>query len=240
MANATKIKLIVGRCSQNHFCASVLEPTTKPRKKLAFTLAEVLITLGIIGIVAAMVIPSLVSNYQERYTVTRLRKTYAILQQAIKLSISENGEPGGWNIPHSHTTTNARKAAAYIVPYLKIVKDCNTRSGCIAYTKKVKLLNGKQHNINYDTDNRYYKIILADSTYLVIRAPLNTDPDGRIMGIFTDINGPKEPNTVGKDIFSFGIQDNILFPGGIRGDYTDCQKNGQGWSCTDYVLKTVI
>ena len=46
-------------------------------KKAAFTLAEVLITLGIIGIVAAMTIPTLVSNYQKKVLKTQFTKKYA-------------------------------------------------------------------------------------------------------------------------------------------------------------------
>ena len=51
----------------------------KFNKAKAFTLSEVLITLGIIGIIAAMTLPSLVGRYQEKVTVTRLKKYYSIL-----------------------------------------------------------------------------------------------------------------------------------------------------------------
>ena len=53
-------------------------------KKSAFTLAEVLITLGIIGVVAAMTITTLLAKYQEKQTVTKLKQTYSILSQAIR------------------------------------------------------------------------------------------------------------------------------------------------------------
>ena len=52
-------------------------------KLRGFTLAEVLITLGIIGVVAAMTIPMLIINYQKRLTLTRLKKTYSQLNQVI-------------------------------------------------------------------------------------------------------------------------------------------------------------
>ena len=54
--------------------------------KNGFTLAEVLITLGIIGIVAAMTLPALVGKYQKKVTVTRLKKFYSTMQQAIQLA----------------------------------------------------------------------------------------------------------------------------------------------------------
>ena len=47
------------------------------KRQNAFTLAEVLITLAVIGIVAAITIPALVNNYRERVTVTGLKKMYS-------------------------------------------------------------------------------------------------------------------------------------------------------------------
>ena len=55
-------------------------------KKVAFTLAEVLITLGIIGVVAALTIPNVVSNYKKKVVETRLAKLYSVLNQAVELS----------------------------------------------------------------------------------------------------------------------------------------------------------
>lgn len=52
-------------------------------KKKAFTLAEVLITLGIIGVVAALTMPSLMSNYRRKVAETQLKQTYSILLNAV-------------------------------------------------------------------------------------------------------------------------------------------------------------
>ena len=62
-------------------------------KYLAFTLAEVLITLGIIGVVAAMTIPTLMSAYREKVIVNQLKKVHAVLNQAFKLAVAENDNP---------------------------------------------------------------------------------------------------------------------------------------------------
>ncbi len=56
----------------------------------AFTMAEVLITLGIIGIVAAMTMPVLIGKYQKHVTVTRLQKVYSVLSQAVNFAIKDN------------------------------------------------------------------------------------------------------------------------------------------------------
>ena len=67
-------------------------------KKAAFTLAEVLITLGIIGIVAAMTIPTLISKYQEKTYITKLKRAYSMLAQAYKFVELEYGSPKTWNL----------------------------------------------------------------------------------------------------------------------------------------------
>ena len=63
-------------------------------RRAAFTLAEVLITLGIIGVVAAMTMPSLIANYRNKEFAVRAKRTYSIISQAIKLYEAENGTPG--------------------------------------------------------------------------------------------------------------------------------------------------
>ena len=60
--------------------------------KKAFTLAEVLITLMIIGIVAALTIPSVISNYQQQEFKTGLKKAVSVLNEAIQMNISQDGE----------------------------------------------------------------------------------------------------------------------------------------------------
>lgn len=61
-------------------------------KKRAFTLSEVLITLGIIGLIAALTIPNLMGAYRKRVVETRLKKFYSAINQAIMLSENENGD----------------------------------------------------------------------------------------------------------------------------------------------------
>ena len=75
--------------------------------KAGFTLAEVLITLGIIGVVAAMTIPSLMTAYNKHLTETRLKKFYSLFNQAIKLSVVENDEVEGWDEYWKTSTTES-------------------------------------------------------------------------------------------------------------------------------------
>ncbi len=65
-------------------------------KKSAFTLAEVLITLGIIGVVAALTIPTLVQNYRQHVVETRLQKFYTTFNQAITMAEAQYGDKKEW------------------------------------------------------------------------------------------------------------------------------------------------
>ena len=79
-------------------------------KNKAFTLAEVLITLGIIGVVAAMTIPTLMTKYQKHVALTRLKKTYSQLNQVFKLLNEEQGLEVMEGLPRNTVPT-------YILPY---------------------------------------------------------------------------------------------------------------------------
>ena len=69
-----------------------------------FTLAEVLITLGVIGVVAALTLPTVMSNYRKSVVETRIAKFYTIANQAVKLSEVENGPMKYWETPNDITT----------------------------------------------------------------------------------------------------------------------------------------
>jgi len=79
--------------------------------KVGFTLAEVLITLGIIGVVAAMTIPTLMQKYYEKQTVAKLKETYSILSQALKSASQEEGLPEEWDC-NKADKESAEKGAA--------------------------------------------------------------------------------------------------------------------------------
>ena len=68
------------------------------KQKVAFTLAEVLITLGIIGVVAALTLPSLIQKQHEKETVAKVKKAYSILSQAYLSANTEFGSFDQWGI----------------------------------------------------------------------------------------------------------------------------------------------
>ncbi len=97
-----------------------------------FTLAEVLITLGIIGVVAAMTIPNLITSYNKKITETRLEKFYSIFNQAIRLSVAENGDTDTWDdywqaLDSKDQIEVENGFDTYLKPYMQI-----------SYKKKIK------------------------------------------------------------------------------------------------------
>lgn len=97
------------------------------KERCAFTLAEVLITLGIIGVVAALTLPILIQNYRNNEVETKLKKVYSTMNQAIKLSEIDNGPKEYWppacEIADESSEDYCRNYyKKYILPYLKYSK----------------------------------------------------------------------------------------------------------------------
>ena len=140
------------------------------RKRIAFTLAEVLITLGIIGIVVALTIPNLVQGYRKRVVETRLKEFYTITQQAFKMAEAENGDIQNWGKgdytyvanPDVYFSNSDVWFSKYISPYLKEER-LMLKSGFLAGAYFRKLPNGSAFVFNtngsyfFPFSNDYYK-----------------------------------------------------------------------------------
>ncbi len=147
--------------------------------KKGFTLAEVLITLGIICIVAAMTLPAVVQKKQKLETSARLKKFYSTMQQAIIYSETENGEMQTWTIETEGS--NVDRAERYYHTYF----DNN-------YFKIIKT--GKQQVTG--SSRVAFAITFADGSVLYLW-------NGSCLDLMFDVNGDKKPNKDGRDIFKF-------------------------------------
>lgn len=110
-------------------------PPAGQSKRFAFTLAEVLITLGIIGVVAALTMPTLIQNYKKHEVETKLAKFYSVMNQAVRLAEVEYGNKMYWdtfeikygvddegNIDKTKIIPNFEYFNKYFAPYLKTTK----------------------------------------------------------------------------------------------------------------------
>ena len=114
----------------------------------AFTLAEVLITLGIIGVVAAMTMPALIQNYRNQVVETRLKKFYSTMNQAIAMSIKDNGDVETWTYFNddqkdedgnyiNRVDDNDRSFNNYLAQYLKIIDKKDVVDGYSGQKRKL-------------------------------------------------------------------------------------------------------
>lgn len=91
-----------------------------------FTLAEVLITLGIIGVVAALTIPTLISKYQEKVLVENAKRNYSILMQAIQMYNADNYSANNFSILFEAGKTD-EEVLNKLSQYIKHSKICSKR-----------------------------------------------------------------------------------------------------------------
>lgn len=114
--------------------------------KKGFTLAEVLITLGIIGVVAAMTIPGLITKWHKQATAAKVKKFYSSINQTIRLSSVENEEPESWTLPAKRNNYNENKLYynTYFAPYMKTMAMKKVKVGSSDYTNSlaVALMDG--------------------------------------------------------------------------------------------------
>lgn len=203
---------------------------TKPFKLFfAFTLAEVLITLGIIGVVAAMTIPTLLNNSNKQEYVTALKKQYSIFSQAYLLLKNQNGG----DITMSMTGTTDADDANFLNELAKVLRlqtNCGNAMGCW-YTTPMNWLNGTLYRANFDSTNsgHYAKAVLSDGSVILIdiwdascSSTVGTSALKFCGGIDIDVNGAKGPNAKGRDIFYFWITKTGIYPFGSTGDGYSC------------------
>ena len=162
-----------------------------PFRKAAFTLAEVLITLGIIGVVAAMTLPALVANYKNKVLANQTKKTYATLLNAMNKWQYEMGASDYSGIFIQSKTQ--RELGNEFFSYLKIIKKCpGGQYGCMADTYKFpKARNDGQGKNATQNMKNFQKAILADGSSIGLFPYVNGAADcGRTFtNKVTDSNG---------------------------------------------------
>lgn len=93
-------------------------------KNRAFTLAEVLITLGVIGIVASLTIPIITAAYKKHVIEDKLKVAISTLQNAAKMSTVDNGDVSTWDYAKTSSSGNDIFFLYYFRPYLNVIKTC--------------------------------------------------------------------------------------------------------------------
>ena len=194
------------------------------RRKFAFTLAEVLITLGIIGVVSVLTIPNIISNYQKKVYVTQLQKGYNQISNAVALLMVDE-EVNNLNDTYLYCDDDVEssdvclsRVGDFLKKYFKVSKDCgygDNRYECGDFDN-YKLLDKTIYGIPTNT----YCVNINSGMTLCIVAPGYCP-----LAIYLDINGKKGPNTWGRDAFYFDVN----FEGDIAESFSGYPYHMDNW-----------
>jgi len=162
-------------------------------KNKAFTLAETLIVIGIIGVVAALTLPNLNHATGDKEKVTRVKKIYSSLTDAFNRAQVVYGPYDEWFKNDTTDEQRANRIGERLAEFLKVSKNC-------------KMESGKGCSIK-DSYTNYYKFELADGTGVAVDY-ITAYVDGPTGFITVDIDGKKGRSWNGVDVFSFYITNN--------------------------------
>lgn len=206
-----------------------------------FTLAEVLIVIGIIGIAAEITIPTLVKNFQKQTTLTQLKKEYSMLENMYIKAKMDSGTIDEWGFEtNSNADTMINVYQNVFAPTFQVSKYCGGVDGS-NYCWPL----GTYRNGNSAPAYGGVSAILADGSSIMFEHSYYwTGTMGRHnVYINIDTNGIKNPNRWGKDRFKFFINNNEesnyrLVPDGTNLTYPWVQPartacfTGTGESCS--------
>lgn len=183
-------------------------------KKFAFTLAEVLITLGVIGVVAAITIPTLITSYQKHVVETKLTKFNSTINQALRMSSAENGDPDAWvtlNKTYNYNET-VDFLHTYFFPYMKYVdyKNCSGSQTGVCIT----LLDGSLFWFSIDANG-------GDLVYYV-DGTITINPRNKFQFQFTKKTG------INSAINSSSFVEPYIYQWNGKMEHL---KNGNTWAC---------
>ena len=214
-------------------------------KKLAFTLAEVLITLGIIGVVAAMTIPNLISSYRKKQIEIQTKVTYSTIQQALRFA--EYEELSYTEVADGNNQAMIDWFDNFLGKHLKVEQMCvNKAPGC---WHQVYALNGSKWGDKNGTGGNILGFVTAKGARFVIDGYNSNDIKNQFgvdMGSATsgmififDANGETMPNTLGKDVFILVWTEKGLIPAGSSKTSTQRRQNcttGDGKWCLKEIM----
>lgn len=210
---------------------------TKP----AFTLAEVLITLGIIGIVAAMTLPAIIGRYKKQETIVKLKTSINILNNAFRSAVADYGDMENWDYIDNLDSQDNRKAFIdkYLIPYIKGAKPAE-RSGYnyigLGYSRQYP---PKQPDgtITGLTSTFFYPIAMLNGIYFYAAIDQNKQ---KTLPIRVDLNGLNKPNIFGYDLFALELvpKKNIVVATGhqSKNPMSSCTP-GNAWSCAAAIIQ---
>lgn len=185
-------------------------------RKRGFTLAEVLITLSIVGVIASLTIPTFVASSRNKANAAKLSAVVNAVETALTTMMAQEtvSDLTETNF-HSKISTNITGAIAELSKYLKITLNSTISKGATVTTKNGATLNFRFEETNATDANAQ----AAGFSSL-----------GAIGTLVVDVNGNARPNSNGRDIFEFCIgKTGTLYPAGGKA-YSLLKNNTGLWN----------
>ena len=207
-------------------------------RRAAFTLAEVLITLGIIGVVAALTLPTLIQNHQKQVYVTQLKKAYSTLNNAINKMAADEGVVD-WSQTYCYYSFSWEDGEQVKIKRKKECFDILTKQMNVIKKKEFGVACSEpwchyDHYIGmfYDNPSDDYIFVNTDGITYMFHCSLQS--------LYIDVNGTqKGPNQKGRDIFLLFVlyEENKIEPDGLFSDeWKNCSATNLSTDCTAKVL----
>ena len=185
--------------------------------KKGFTLNELLIAMTIIGIIAVLFTPRLLSNIDKKTKVTALQRVHSSINEAIgTLMLDERAKKLSLSslCADDASYDMASSMSNFLTKYLKVKKDCGLNvSECLAPAYK----NVEGADVVRPANNEAYCAILNNGSSVCIRNATQDAP----ARIWVDTNGSKGPNMAGRDYFRFFVYNDGFITDGLSDTGTD-------------------
>ena len=202
-------------------------PSRLAAKRVAFTLAEVLITLGIIGVVAALTIPSLIAKYQDKVLIQQTKKAFSAFQNGLALASQDNGTPGDNSLTFPKDESSYFAVVKNFSKYFKGSQVClnSSQKGCSQFfyqcAQAVPTYNNAGEAV-YNNGFAYYpKIVLADGTIFGVSSNRKGCENTRYTGVNKNAAGEIIYNDDGTpstyDYYSDVCANIIMDVNGVKG-----------------------
>ena len=196
-------------------------------RRVAFTLAEVLITLGIIGVVAALTIPSLIAKYQDKVLIQQTKKAFSVFQNGLALASQDNGTPGDNSLTFPKDESSYFAVVKNFSKYFKGSQVClnSSQKGCSQFFYQCAQAMPTYNNAGetvYNNGFAYYpKIVLADGTIFGVSSNRKGCENTRYTGFSTNAAGEIKYNADGTpqtyDYYSAICANIIMDVNGVKG-----------------------
>ena len=181
--------------------------------KRGFTLSEILVTLGIIGVISAITVPAVMSNFQKKTYEVGIKKAYNTVNTAIGtyMAAEDIDDLSNAKFIVSDKDKQKEELEKFAKRYFKVVKTCTDYGACFS-DKIYSLDRSENETMSKLAETRCtLSVVLADGISMCFKAPSSKPAaaaDGTVptvLSIDVDTNGNSTPNTAGRDLFTMVV-----------------------------------